>query len=191
MDIYAVIHNLRGDHLEHFTEEKWNVMKSKIAPHKIIYVTPDLLDEKLLSFKFEEIIWDRIFNPFTNSYAKIIVPFMPTGYYEMTIYAREKIASKIALYNEKQADDAKYRKKSLEELEQEEKEYNEKLLIHIAETQKIDKDYEDLTTDEEVIKRWMDNGMASPPHKVIAIKNRTEFSWKQFKEFCTAIYGKK
>lgn len=59
--------------MERFTEKKWNEVKDRLNPLRIIHVTKDLNDDRFANYEY--IVWDRIFNPLLKIYEKIIIPF--------------------------------------------------------------------------------------------------------------------
>ena len=74
MYLYVILETYdKGREIEKFTEEKWNEVKTRLNPLRIIYVTNELSDEKFNVF--DRIVWDRLFNPLTRVYEKIIIPF--------------------------------------------------------------------------------------------------------------------
>lgn len=84
MDVFVILDSVAtGTELERFTEEKWGEAKSRINPTRIIYVTNDICDSKLTEYK--NITWNRLYNPITRLYEKILIPF--TTNYEENIQA--------------------------------------------------------------------------------------------------------
>ena len=74
MDVFVILDSVAtGTELERFTEEKWGEAKSRINPTRIIYVTNDICDSKLTEYK--NITWNRLYNPITRLYEKILIPF--------------------------------------------------------------------------------------------------------------------
>lgn len=73
MDMYVILKVGDFEELEHFTEDKWEITKTRINPDRVLYVTPDIDDERLNVFNM--IVWERVFNPVTKQYQKSTVPF--------------------------------------------------------------------------------------------------------------------
>lgn len=73
MDIYVILSVGDFEELEHFTQEKWEITKTRINPDRVLYVTPDINDERLNVF--DSIVWERVFNQITKQYQKSTVPF--------------------------------------------------------------------------------------------------------------------
>ena len=74
MNVFVILDSVaKGTELERFDEIKWEETKARINPARIIYVTADISDEKIKEYR--TIIWDRIYNPISRSYEKIMILF--------------------------------------------------------------------------------------------------------------------
>lgn len=84
MDVFVILDSVAtGTELERFTEEKWKETKARIDPKRIIYASRDIDDSQFSEYK--NIIWNRLYNPITRLYEKILIPF--TTNYEENIQA--------------------------------------------------------------------------------------------------------
>ena len=99
MYIYVILETYdRGHEVERFTEEKWNVVKQRLNPLRIVYITSNLADEQLKVF--DRIIWDRLFNPVTRIYEKITIPFT-SNYVKNCKAADSEIRRKLLMQKER------------------------------------------------------------------------------------------
>lgn len=74
MYVYVILETYdKGNELERFSEKKWNEVKDRLNPLRIIHISRDLNDDRFKDYEY--IVWDRIFNPLLKIYEKIIVPF--------------------------------------------------------------------------------------------------------------------
>lgn len=170
----------RGNELERFTEEKWNEVKERLNPLRIVYVTNNLDDEKLVTF--DRIIWDRLFNPITRVYEKIIIPF--TSDYETNCKNAETETNRKLKIMEERIEqnkinrDIRIKRKKQENLEN----GNYERLNQVQEemSKLIPSDMDEI----EAFAVWKSLGYRRPAGKRIEeLHNEYNMSWKNFIEF--------
>ncbi len=178
MYLYVILETYdKGRELERFTEEKWNEVKVRLNPVRIVYVTSDLSDEKLMDF--DRIIWDRFFNPLSRVYEKVIIPF--TQNYEENCKAAEKENNRKLLVlqeREEQARinrDIRIKKKKAENLQN----GNYERLNQVQD--EMNKLIPMETDEIEAFSIWKSTGYKRPAGKRIeSLKADYNMSWKDF-----------
>lgn len=194
MSVYVVINNkyLGTKQLERYENDAWENASKKMDPEKYEYFTKSVDDEKLLSYNFSEIIWNRVRNPFNKTLEKVTVSFDPNNFLEMKRIGEEKTEEKKAAlqlkYQEMVSErDRKYDEKKQKERNSDKYKYNLKNLIEqiTVNDQILDENDDDMSA----MAKWKKSGFIMPaPHKISQIKKSYEnITWKQFKEIVNKL----
>ena len=181
MYLYVILETYdKGKEIERFTEEKWNEVKPRLNPLRIVYVTSDLSDEKLKDF--DRIIWDRLYNPLTRIYEKIVIPF--TSDYEKNCKAAETETNRKLMIIEERAEqlrinrDIRIKRKRAENLEN--GNYERLNQIQNEMDQLIPMETEEI----EAFSIWKTTGYKRPAgRRIEGIKEDYNMSWKDFINF--------
>ena len=187
MSMYVVLNNkyLNKKELERFENDAWENTSRKMNPEKYEYFTDSVDDEKLLSYNFTKIIWNRVRNPFNKTLEKVIIDFEPDNFLEMKRIGEEKTEEKKASLQELYKDvlserDRKYDEKKQKERASEKYKYNLENLINQINIndQILDENDDDMSA----MAKWKKSGFIMPaPHKISQLKKSySNITWKQF-----------
>ena len=187
MSVYVVMNNkyLGKKQLERYENDAWGNVSKKMDPERYEYYTESVDDEKLCSYNFSEIIWNRVRNPFNKTLEKVIVPFEPDNFLEMKRIGEEKTEEKKAALQAKYSEvlserDRKYDEKKQKERNSEKYKYNLENLINQINVndQILDENDDDMSA----MAKWKKSGFIMPaPHKISQLKKSYEnMTWKQF-----------
>ena len=181
MYFYVILNSYdKGKEVERFSEEKWNEVKSRINPLRIAYVAEDLGDKRLKNYN--QIVWDRVFNPITHVYEKIVIP-MSDDYEENCRNAETEKNRKLAIMNERAEQlrlsrELRINRKREENLEN----GNFDRLNQLQE--EMNKLIPEDTEEIEAFSIWKSTGYRRPAGKRIeGLKKDYNMSWKEFIEF--------
>ena len=181
MDVFVILDSVaKGTELERFDEKKWEETKTRINPARIIYVTGDITDEKLKDYR--TIIWDRIYNPISRSYEKIMILFS-TNIEEcrqlaLTEYERKENEIKDKIEEMAKMRDIRIKKRREENLENGNYEHLNRMQEEMSRLIPMDMDELD------ALRTWQTLSFRRPAgNRIEQIRKEYGMSWKKFEQF--------
>ncbi len=180
MNMYVILSVAGSEELEMFSEEAWNTAKERITPERIIYVTPDLNDERLSLF--DSIVWGRIFNPILKQYQKIKIPFTK-DIEQMNKEAENYLKTKLEkIQNQtEQMQEARARRIEKKKMENLANGNIENLIKSKAE---MDEKIPMSMNEFDALALWKKLSFKQPAgHRIEQIKQSYEMSWNAFRHF--------
>lgn len=181
MYVYVILETYdKGKELERFSEEKWNEVKPRLNPLRIAYVTTDLNDERLKNY--DRIIWDRVFNPMTRVYEKIIIA-LSQDYEENCRNAETEKNRKLMLMEERAEQlrisrDLRIQRKKQENIEN--GNYDRLGQIQSEMNQLIPEGTEEI----EAFSIWKSTGYRRPAgNRIESLRKDYNMTWKEFINF--------
>ena len=169
--------------LQRFTNEIWEKVEKNLSKELIIYVTDDILDEKLKDF--ENIYWDSYYDKIRQCNRKISIKFTPDDIITMNETSEKiKQTEETKIENElKEIIERKFQKRiAKKQTEEYEKKYQENLAEHREKVEEMNKIIPLDMDDYEAMMKWKNMEFQFPPsEKIKAIKNSyNDISWKEF-----------
>lgn len=170
----------KGKEVERFSQEKWNEVKPRLNPLRINYVTTDLSDEKLKDY--DRIVWDRLLNPITRMYEKIVIP-LSSDYEENCRNAETETNRKLMLMEEKAEQIKESRELRIQRKRQENIEngtFDKIAQIRDEMNKLIPEDTEEI----EALALWKASGYRQPAgRRIEELHKDYGMSWREFIKF--------
>lgn len=184
--LYILVKSKNAITLERIEESTWELIQT--YPNKDIknYVTMDIEDEELQKYGIDTIIWERIWDPNYRFYRKVNVPFTPYDVSKIEENAeieRKKIYEKITkekalIDNQKKLRAERIAREKVSPERVAQKEEIGKQRKELDEIIPMDMDNLD------ALMKWKELGYPQPTaHKIEAIKNSYNMSWKEFTDY--------
>lgn len=186
-NVYVIFYDEHSGYtLERIEEFRWSFVRDIVEKDSIVFVTPDIHDESLLSLleehKISEIVWNRYFNPMNKTRIKVRVNFTPDDIPSMEEAAQKQEKE---LYIQLQEQISEYKKKK----EKQSQKYEEKLNQHQELVEENSKDFSDDMSDLEAILLWGEKKFIMPPPKTITkLKKFWNIKWNSLLESSKHIY---
>ena len=185
MDHYVIVKNSKEIELERFDEKRLEQALKYFEKGRIIYESPDIHDEHFS--KFSEIIWDRYYNSYSHSNAKVIIPFTPDDIEEMNYVSEKLKEEKIKIMIEQIGKDKlKHYEAVMNKINSDE--YKLKQQNHREMVEEMDKIIPPDTDEYEAISKWRNLGFPLPPPTIITnLRKSYNKSWNDFIEICNNV----